>query len=107
VYELLHQYDGFILASAHEGFGIAMVEAMAIGLPCILSDIEVHREVTSNHALFFDLNSPEDCANKILELKNNAELRNKLAFSGKTRAQKFKKEVYLQQIEALYNKFLT
>jgi glycosyltransferase involved in cell wall biosynthesis len=107
VYELLQQYDGFILASAHEGFGIAMVEAMAVGLPCILSDIEAHREVTANNALFFDLNSPEDCAKKILELKTNTELRTKLALSGKVRAQKFKKEAYLQQIVALYKQYLT
>ncbi len=107
VNELLHQYDGFILASAHEGFGIAMVEAMAVGLPCVLSDIDAHREVTANHALFFDLDLPEDCAKKILELKNNAELRNKLALSGKARAQKFKRGIYLQQIDALYKHYLT
>ncbi|NDK55125.1 glycosyltransferase [Pontibacter fetidus] len=107
IYELLQLYDGFILASTHEGFGIAMVEAMAIGLPCILSDIEAHREVTANNELFFDLSSPANCAKQILKLKNNAELRYKLSLSGKTRAQEFKKEVYLHKIEALYRQYLS
>ena len=106
VYEVLKQYDSFILSSVYEGMSLAVIEAMAVGLPCILSDIAPNREVTANNALFFDLSSPEDCANKILELKNNPKLRDKLMYSGKQRAQKFKKEVYLQKLEALYNQYL-
>ncbi|MBF9252054.1 glycosyltransferase [Pontibacter sp. 172403-2] len=106
VHEILHNYDAFILASAYEGFGIAMAEAMAIGLPCILSDIEVHREVTGGNALFFNLNSPEDCAAEIMELKENPELRMNLSVAGKKRAMAFQQQNYLSQLETLYKLYL-
>ncbi|MER2996442.1 glycosyltransferase [Pontibacter populi] len=107
VHKLLHQYDGFIQASSHEGFGIAMVEAMAIGLPCILSDIETHKEITAGNALFFDPKSPEECAAKIKVLRDNLDLRNTLMGAGKVRARAFRKQVYLDEIEALYQQYLT
>jgi glycosyltransferase involved in cell wall biosynthesis len=106
VYKTLKEYDAFVLASAHEGFGIAVVEAMAIGLPCILSDIEAYKEITADTALFFDLDSPNDCAKKILELKNSSELRNTLSVTGKLRAQIFQKEAYMHKLERLYNQYL-
>ena len=31
--------DVFIMPSTEEGFGVAAIEAMAFGLPCILSDV--------------------------------------------------------------------
>src|SRR5690606_17908609 len=44
---VLQQYDYFIQASLHEGFGISVIEAMACGIPVILSDIPVFREITN------------------------------------------------------------
>lgn len=49
VYEYLKAADIFISASKTEGLPMAALEAMASGLPLILSDIEPHKELTSNN----------------------------------------------------------
>jgi glycosyltransferase involved in cell wall biosynthesis len=55
---LLTKYEFFIQASSHEGFGISVIEAMAVGLPVFISDIPVFREITNGNAIFFPLNDP-------------------------------------------------
>jgi glycosyltransferase involved in cell wall biosynthesis len=48
-YELLRDADVFILPSRYEGSSIAVLEAMASGLPIVLSDrCGLHREIDSN-----------------------------------------------------------
>lgn len=43
-----------IAASYGEGFGLPLIEAAQHGLPIIARDIAVYREVTGNHAYFFE-----------------------------------------------------
>lgn len=60
--------DIFCLPSVVEGFGIATIEAMACGLPAVLADIPVNREITHNGrgAVFF---KPENVADLTAQLK--------------------------------------
>ena len=67
----LKEYDLFIQASSHEGFGLSVIEAMASGLPVLLSDIPVFREVTNNHAHFFPLNNAKVSAELLEELNSD------------------------------------
>jgi glycosyltransferase involved in cell wall biosynthesis len=46
--ELLASADVFVLSTHTEGFGIALIEAMAAGLPVIASDIPACREIVDN-----------------------------------------------------------
>ena len=45
VYKELLRCTAFISTSSYEGLPVAVLEAMCCGLPCILSDIEQHREI--------------------------------------------------------------
>lgn len=67
----LKSYDAFILASTYEGFGLAPIEAAATGLPLLLSDISVFREVTNGEASFFNPNDAFDISEKISEMAHN------------------------------------
>lgn len=56
VSELLQEADYFVSASRHEGIPLAVLEAGAHQLPCVLSDIQGHRTLQKNEnaiAAFF------------------------------------------------------
>ncbi len=59
VQEFLQLSDFFISASISEGLPNSVLEAMATGLPCLLSDIDSHREIVGllpkKEQLIFDL----------------------------------------------------
>jgi glycosyltransferase involved in cell wall biosynthesis len=66
--ETMQQYDYFIQASSHEGFGLSVIEAMAAGVPVIVSDIPVFREITNGLANFFPLNDAEKAAQLLIDV---------------------------------------
>jgi len=63
----------FCSPSLYEGFGMPIIEAFQHGCKVVCSDIDVFREVTLNHAHFFDPLSPEDIC-KALHLSLEQEL---------------------------------
>ncbi len=62
--------DNAVLATASldEGYGIPVAEAMAMGVPAVVSDIAVFHEVGAEGALYFDPHQPEEFANAIKKL---------------------------------------
>ena len=51
--DLLCAADFFVMPSRFEGLAGSVIEAMALEIPLVLTDIEVFREVADNRALFF------------------------------------------------------
>lgn len=66
--------DNAILATASldEGYGIPVAEAMAMGVPAVVSDIPVFHEVGAHGALYFNPHNPKDFAKKIEKLDDTA-----------------------------------
>jgi len=85
--DVLATYDAFVFPSMAETFGFPMVEAMRAGVPLVVSDIPVHREICGDAAIYFKLGVAEDLADKILLLNDNAELRDRLVKAGRQRAE--------------------
>lgn len=54
--------------SLFEGFGLPIAEAMHIGLPVVVSDIDAHREVTGGEAAFFPSHDPAAAAAAVVRL---------------------------------------
>ncbi len=104
---ILPNYDLYVMPSHYEGFGIAAVEAMAMGLPLLLSDLQVLREVTNNHALFFDTNDVRNFVDRVNDIFGQHYNLNELSERGvKWAATHFKKEHYLKQLFGIYDSML-
>lgn len=104
---LLPQYDIYVMPSINEGFGLAPLEAMASGLPLLLSDIPVLRDVSFNNALFFNLNDPMHFVKLIKDIFENKYDLNLLSAQGiKIVKEYYSKEMYLQKLFDIYNKVL-
>lgn len=66
--ELLATSRCLVSASRLEGFGLPLIEAQSSGVPIAVSDTPIFREVAGNSALFFDPDSPSECADAIRQL---------------------------------------
>lgn len=69
--------DVLLFPTIDEGFGRPVVEAMAAGLPCILSDIEIMREIAGSAAIFIPNNDVQLYKDAVLSLVGNDTLRNR------------------------------
>lgn len=79
--ELVEYYRNascFVYPSLYEGFGIPPLEAMACGIPVVVSDIPPHREVCGDAALYVDPLDEVDIATKIQTFINDVSLRDKM-----------------------------
>lgn len=82
---VLNSLDVFVLSSLREGSPISAIEAMMMGLPCVLSDIPPLREVSNEGkcALLFRSGDAEDFTSKLVRLVGNSEHRAALGQSAK------------------------
>lgn len=74
---LYQQATCVAFATFEEGFGLPIIEAFQRGTPVIASDIPVLHEVGGDCCTYFDPKSPENFAEKFLELASDETLREK------------------------------
>jgi glycosyltransferase involved in cell wall biosynthesis len=79
----------YILSTAEETFGRSVVEAMACGCPCVLQDLPVLREVTSDGALFTQFTDTNAAAEALRRVCTDDELAGHLRAMGLRRAAAF------------------
>jgi glycosyltransferase involved in cell wall biosynthesis len=100
---VLRDYDAFIMSSIFEGQPISLLEAMACGMPAILSDIPVLREATNNQAIFYDLNNVSDLVKKVTAVANHEVDLDEFAKAGFDRVKKIaSKENYMVMLKKVY-----
>ena len=87
--ELLSTCTALIETTVAAGFGMPALEAMEIGVPVIISDIEVFREIAGENALYFKPGDPQSLAGSIQRISSNSELIKKLSIAGPLRAREF------------------
>lgn len=68
---LYGEHDIFALPSHHEAFGIVVLEALACGLPCMVSDTGGHSDiVTDDVGRSVPANSPAEMADAVLDIRD-------------------------------------
>jgi glycosyltransferase involved in cell wall biosynthesis len=66
--QVLPEYDLFVMASTFEGFSLGVLEAMAMRMPLLLSNIPSFREQCEDTAVYFELDKPGDFAEGLKQL---------------------------------------
>ncbi len=89
VADLLSTADVYIQSSVEDGFCLAVVEAMSVGLPVVASDVPGMRDVVADGGILFDPNSPEGLSKCVNELLSQRSLRTQCASRAQERAAQF------------------
>lgn len=100
--------DMGILASHEEGFSNALLEKMAAGLPCVVTDVGGNAEAIHHeqHGFVVPRQSPERLADGILKLATDENLRRRMSHHVHKRAQQFFSLTHmLDQYEDLYKRY--
>jgi len=108
---LLIQYRSssiFTLCSYAEGFSKSLLEAMACGLPVIVSDLAPFKEIIKDHVngLMVPVHSPKRIAEAIHEYIERPELRKKCGINArKTVQERFRKGIEVNSWLSLINEY--
>jgi glycosyltransferase involved in cell wall biosynthesis len=108
--DLLAAADLFVLPSYEEGMSLAMLEAMAAGLPIVASDIPGNRALIEDgrHGLLAKPGQPTELAAAIQKLLDDRDLANHYGTAARQRAEKhFSQQAMLEKHVALFNSLLT
>lgn len=71
--DLLKNCFALVTASKDEGFGIPVVEALAVGTPVIISDLDVFKEIAGEAGLYFNPSNAVELAEQIQQLANKTQ----------------------------------
>ncbi len=88
-----------VSASKSEGFGLPIVEAMNMGVPTVLRDTTIFREVGGPGSLFFD--NEQDFAAKINLLNNNPETRQDFLIKSKKHLKNYSWKESAKKLDSL------
>lgn len=70
---LLADATALVTASLDEGFGIPLVESMSLGIPVVVSDIDIFREIGGDAASYADARDADAFAMAVLALEEPGE----------------------------------
>lgn len=107
--ELIKAMDIFVLSSLHEGISIALLEAMALGVPVVATAVGGNREVITDGetGLLVPSRDAESLATACLRLMDDAQLRKMLTERGRSLIkQEYTRDVMAGRMHTLYRELV-
>lgn len=98
----LRNFDLYIQSSHYEGFGLAPLEAMAMGIPTIGSNIFGLRETIGRSDAVFEKGDVSSLAKKVLSIAEDKTYYDELARYGREISKKFQIENTVKRYESIY-----
>ncbi len=103
---LMHSCD-LLIAPNHseEGFGLPAAEAMASGIPCIVTSIPSYLSFddTRDYALFAPEQNAVELGERLIELLGDADLRERLRIRGREVAEQWRIEHVAERLERFFS----
>jgi len=101
--KILKQSHVFVLSSITEGFGMVVIEAMASGIPYVVSDIPPIRETTNGvGGLYFEPKNFKDLANNIRRILTDDLLQKCLTRNVKNYVSQFEWDIISDRANSFY-----
>ncbi|PJA97676.1 MAG: hypothetical protein CO128_11055 [Ignavibacteriales bacterium CG_4_9_14_3_um_filter_30_11] len=100
----------YISTSKWEGMPLSVIEAMAVGLPIIATNVTGNKDVVINNVngFLYDINNPKEAAEYILKIAKDINLWNKFSKASREMAEKnYSAQRMAIETFELYNKILT
>lgn len=105
IYEICNSADLFVFMSHREGLPVALMEAMACGLPVICSNIRGNTDLIEDGVTgLISENTPEDVANNVCTMKNKISLRKKIVRASLKKIKEFNIKEIETKMGSIYGK---
>lgn len=107
--QILANTDIFVYSSLWEGFGLAIVEAMAMAKPVIATKVGAVPEVVEHNktGILVSPSNPQELGNAILELLKDKKKASYMGVMGRRRVEdKFSSQIMTKNLENLYETLL-
>jgi glycosyltransferase involved in cell wall biosynthesis len=100
--------DLFVLPSRFECFPFAILEAMALGLPCVVNEVGGTREMIDDgrNGYLLDTGDVQGLAESIRRLATDEALRNTFSKKAREKVKLFSNDEMAQKTSALYQQLL-
>lgn len=107
IHKEMYSSSMFVLSSDYEGMPNALIEAMALGIPCITTNYKPGSasEIIDDgvSGIIVPMGSPEKLADAIIILIENADLKRKFSINGQKKIQAYSPQIIFDKWENYFN----
>lgn len=100
---IISHAEVFLFPTLYEGFGLPIIQALACQTPVLASDLDPHREVGGEAAVYADPSSPQALAQGIIQILSSEKIRRELKEKGLIQAKRFSWEKTASRIWEIFS----